>query len=91
MCVSFDHANGLSVHGGGLSGFEVAGEDRQFFPASARISGDRVFAKSDKVTNPLYVRYAWANAPEANLYNGAGLPASTFTSEERPLVGNLSH
>jgi sialate O-acetylesterase len=90
MCVSFDHANGLSVHGGGLSGFEVAGEDRQFFPASARISGDRVFAKSDKVTNPFYVRYAWANAPEANLYNGAGLPASTFTSEERPLVGNLS-
>jgi sialate O-acetylesterase len=90
MCVSFDHANGLNARGGSLDGFELAAADRQFFPASARISGDRVFVKSDHVPAPLYVRYAWANAPEANLYNDAGLPASTFTSEERPLVGNVS-
>lgn len=90
ICVSFDHANGLNARGGSLDGFEVAGEDRQFFPASARIDGDRVFVKSGKAPTPLYVRYAWANAPEANLYNDAGLPASTFTSEEQPLVGNVS-
>jgi sialate O-acetylesterase len=91
MCVSFDHANGLQFHGRSLLGFEVAGADRRFFPAEARISGDRVFASSAKVPDPVYIRYAWANAPEANLYNRAGLPASTFTSEERPLVGNVSH
>ncbi len=91
MCVSFDHANGLQFHGSSLLGFEVAGADRRFFPAEARISGDRVFASSAKVRDPIYIRYAWANAPEANLYNRAGLPASTFTSEERPLVGNVSH
>jgi sialate O-acetylesterase len=91
MCVSFDHAGGLNARGGSLDGFEVGGEDKQFFPASARVSGDRVFVKSDKVRAPLYVRYAWPNAPEANLYNDAGLPASTFTSEERPLVGNVSY
>lgn len=90
MGVSFDHAKGLHAQGGSLDGFEVAGGDRQFFAASARISGDSVFAGSAKVPSPRYVRYAWANAPEANLYNGAGLPASTFTSEERPLVGNVS-
>jgi sialate O-acetylesterase len=90
MCVSFDHANGLNGRVGSVDGFEVAGENRQFFPASARISGDSVFVKSDKVPAPLYVRYAWQNAPEANLYNDAGLPASTFTSEERPLAGNVT-
>jgi sialate O-acetylesterase len=91
MCVSFDHASGLGSHGDSLTGFEVAGEDRQFFPAVARVSGDRVFASSVKVASPVYIRYAWANAPDANLYNSAGLPAGTFTSEDQPLVGNVSH
>ena len=91
MCVSFDHASGLRSHGDSLVGFEVAGEDRQFFPAVARVSGDRVVASSVKVASPVYIRYAWENAPDANLYNGAGLPAGTFTSEDQPLVGNVSH
>jgi sialate O-acetylesterase len=91
MCVSFDHANGLRSHGSSLAGFEVAGEDTRFFPAAARISGDRIFAGSTKVPSPVYIRYAWANAPQANLFNDAGLPASTFTSEEQPVVGNISH
>lgn len=90
ICVFFDHERGLHARGGSVDGFELAGEDRHFFSASARIDGERVFVKSDKVSAPLYVRYAWANAPVANLYNGAGLPASTFTSEERPVVGNRS-
>jgi sialate O-acetylesterase len=91
MCVSFDHANGLRSNGSSLAGFEVAGEDERFFPAVARISGDRVFAGSANVPSPVYVRYAWANAPQANLFNSAGLAASTFTSEEQPMVGNISH
>jgi sialate O-acetylesterase len=90
MCVNFDHANGLRAHGDSLAGFEVAGVDRQFLPAVGRISENRIFATSSKVPNPVYVRYSWANAPTANLYNNASLPASTFTSEEQPLVGNRS-
>jgi sialate O-acetylesterase len=91
ICVSFDYGRGLKAHGGTLSGFEVAGENQRFFPAVARISADRVLARSAEVPNPVFVRYAWANAPEANLFNGAGLPASTFTSEERPLIGSITH
>jgi hypothetical protein len=52
MCVSFDHANGLRSHGSSLAGFEVAGEDKRFFTATARISGHRIFAGSTKVLSP---------------------------------------
>ena len=82
--VWFTHGVGLTAKGGALNTFEVAGEDRHFQPATAKVEGDTVVASSPEVAHPLYVRYAWANAPlTANLYNAAGLPASTFTSEER--------
>jgi sialate O-acetylesterase len=79
--VRFDHAEGLVAKGGTLTGFEVAGEDHKFTAAVATVEGPTVVATASAVKTPVYVRYAWANAPEANLYNGAGLPASTFTSE----------
>lgn len=69
--------------GGAAHGFEVAGEDRHFAPAQARIEGKSVVAFSPEVKNPVYLRYARPNAPVANLVNSSGLPASTFTSEER--------
>jgi sialate O-acetylesterase len=60
----------------------VAGEDRRFHSAAARVDGDTVLVNGADVSRPVYVRYAWANAPlTANLYNGAGLPAAAFTSE----------
>jgi sialate O-acetylesterase len=65
-----------------LEGFEVAGEDRHFHSAVARVDGENVVVNAADVVRPMYVRYAWANAPmTANLYNGAGLPAAGFTSE----------
>jgi sialate O-acetylesterase len=80
--VYFTHGRGLAAKGGALEGFEVAGEDRRFHPASARVDGDTVMVSAADVSRPIYVRYAWANAPmTANLYNGAGLPAAGFTSE----------
>ncbi|HEV2645533.1 MAG TPA: sialate O-acetylesterase [Acidobacteriaceae bacterium] len=83
MHVWFDNAAGLKANGK-PGAFEVAGEDGVFAPATATIEGDTVMASSDAVPEPRYVRYAWANFPSAdhpaNLYNGAGLPASTFTS-----------
>jgi sialate O-acetylesterase len=85
MRVYFDHARVLTAKGstsGTLEGFEVAGSDGQFHPATAHIDGDTVVTSSTEVARPAFVRYAWANAPmTANLYNADGLPASGFTSE----------
>jgi sialate O-acetylesterase len=80
MHVWFDYAKGLNVKGSALEGFEVAGSDGSFVPATAKLEGDTVVVSSPQVAEPRFVRYAWANFPTANLYNGAGLPASTFTS-----------
>lgn len=78
--VWFDHAEGLTAKGGPLTGFEVAGRDGKFVPAAARIEGETVVVMSPAVPEPVTVRYGWANSPECNLFNGAGLPASPFTS-----------
>jgi len=77
----FDHAKELTAKGGELAGFEVAGTNGNFAPATARIDGATVVASSPSVAEPVQVRYGWANSPQCNLYNDAGLPASPFTSE----------
>lgn len=76
----FDHAKGLTVKGGEVTGFEVAGADGKFSPATAKIDGSTIVASSPEVPEPVYVRYGWANSPQCNLFNGEGLPASPFTS-----------
>jgi sialate O-acetylesterase len=79
--VWFDHpTKGLMAKGGELTGFEVAGADGIFQPATAKVDGDTVVATSPEVAEPVDVRYGWANSPQCNLFNGAGLPASPFTS-----------
>jgi len=79
--VWFDHlGGGLMAKGGELRGFEVAGVDKRFAPAIATIENDSVRVASSDVPSPLYVRYGWAAAPDCNLYNREGLPASPFTS-----------
>jgi sialate O-acetylesterase len=54
--------------------------DGKFVAATATIDGNTVVATSPTVAEPVHVRYGWANSPECNLFNGAGLPASPFTS-----------
>jgi sialate O-acetylesterase len=61
--------------------FEIAGEDRRFYPATAVVEGNRVKVWSKVVKNPTIVRYGWQPYTKANLVNGAGLPASTFRSD----------
>ena len=80
--VHFEFAdNGLTAGGKPLQSFTIAGADRKFHPASASISGSTVLVRSADVPAPLAVRYAWQNTPEANLFNGAGLPATPFRSD----------
>jgi sialate O-acetylesterase len=81
IIIEFEHiGSGLTVKGGGeLYYFAIAGADRKFVWAEARIDNNRVIVRSDEVKDPVYVRYAWADNPEgANLYNLEGLPASPF-------------
>jgi sialate O-acetylesterase len=74
--------DGLTASGRPLQSFEIAGADRVFHRAGAIIQGDSVVVRSAAVGQPVAVRYAWRNAPEANLYNGAGLPAAPFRSDD---------
>jgi sialate O-acetylesterase len=72
---------------GYLRGFEMAGTDRKFYFAHAFIQDNHVVVTTDEVTNPVAVRYGWANAPEdINLYNLDGFPASPFRTDKWPLV-----
>ncbi len=82
----FNHTgSGLVAKGDGeLYYFAIAGADKKYIWAKAAIDGDKVTVWSDKIANPLYVRYAWADNPEgANLYNKEGLPASPFTTDDQ--------
>ncbi len=65
----------------GLTGFELAGEDKVFHPAEARIEGSAVIVRSASVASPAALRYAYRNAPDAGLFNQAGLPAVPFRTD----------
>ncbi len=78
---------GLAIRKGSavLEGFEIAGEDRKFYPAEAFITGNQVTVRSGKVTKPVAVRYAWADdAGNANLCNKEGWPARPFRTDNWP-------
>ncbi len=83
----FSHtAGGLkSNDGGAIRGFTLAGADRRFVSAEARVEGDELIV-SGSVPEPVAVRYAWAENPDATLANAAGLPASPFRTDDWPLV-----
>jgi sialate O-acetylesterase len=73
---------GLVAKEGALKQFAIAGADKKFVWAEARIEGDQVVVWSAKVAKPVAVRYAWAQNPQGcNLYNTAGLPASPFRTD----------
>lgn len=84
VIVSFTHVGqGLVFKNGEkLQGFALAGKDKQFVWADAVINGDTVVVSSDKVAEPAFVRYAWAQQhPWANLFNKDGLPALPFRTD----------
>lgn len=83
--LTFDHiGNGLEARGDQLLGFAIAGKDRNFVWADAKIVGDKVVVSSPRVPEPVAVRYGWANNPVCNLFNKQGLPASPFRTDDFP-------
>jgi sialate O-acetylesterase len=84
--VRFTHVGaGLEARNGTeLNGFAIAGADRKFHWAEARIDGDTVVVSGRDVPNPVAVRYAWADSPVCNLFNKDGLPASPFQTDDWP-------
>ncbi|MFC1734546.1 sialate O-acetylesterase [Candidatus Hydrogenedentota bacterium] len=85
--ITFEHvAGGLVVKGDELRGFEIAGDDGKFAPATASIEGGSVVVSNSDVSSPKAVRYAWAAVPKCNLYNKAGLSAAPFRTNGASVV-----
>jgi hypothetical protein len=81
--ISFTHMDGgLVVKGDKLEEFSVCGEDCKWHWADARIVGETVVVSSSEVPNPVAARYAWQANPKATLFNGAGLPAIPFRTDD---------
>ena len=81
VTVTFDYSNGLYFKDNKSNQFEIAGTDNVFYKATAVIKNDNVVLQSDKVKDPLKVRFAWKNTDQSNLFNKANLPASSFITE----------
>ncbi len=80
--IEFDHAGGLNSKNEPLKQFQIAGADKKFVWANAKIDGTNVIVSSPSIKQPVAVRYAWADNPEGcNLYNAAGLPACPFRTD----------
>ena len=84
IILHFNHVGGglVSTNGEALAHFALAGADKSFVWAQAKIEGDTVVVWSDDVPEPAFARYAWADNPDfANLGNADGLPASPFRTD----------
>jgi sialate O-acetylesterase len=81
----FKHVgSGLVVKGEQLTGFTIAGADKKFHNAEAKIAGDTVVVSGSDVAKPVAVRFGWANYPVVNLWNKEDLPASPFRTDDFP-------
>ena len=82
VLIEFDYAkNGLYCPDEEINNFELASEDKVFYPANAKIIRNQLEVRSDDVKNPVHVRYGWKNYLKGNLFNTKGLPASSFRSD----------
>ena len=88
VILTFDNVgDGLVVRGAKISDFEISDMKGNFFPAEAElIDKNKIQLSSSKVSTPKNVRYCWKNYyKEVSLYNSAGLPASSFSTERKLL------
>jgi sialate O-acetylesterase len=85
ITITFNHiGSGLITNDGEeLSEFAIAGVDKKFVWAKAKINGDKIIVWNDDISSPMYIRYAWADNPvNPNLFNKEGLPASPFRTDK---------
>lgn len=86
IVLTFDHVEGgwrpfdVAVP----RGFTIAGADKKFYKADAKVDGNRVVVSSKDVAEPVSVRYAWADNPVCNMFSGAGLPLTPFRTDDWP-------
>jgi sialate O-acetylesterase len=82
--LAFDHVGGglAARDGQPLTWFKVAGEDKNFVEAEAKVEGNEVVVSSQSVEKPVAVRFAWDQIAEPNLSNKEGLPASPFRTDK---------
>ena len=80
VILQFKNSKGLCIKSKN-SLFEIANEDKVFFPAEMKMKGEKIQLSSKEVKTPKYVRFAWKNIAQSNVFNGASLPLSTFTTE----------
>ena len=80
--LGFDNADNLTLKGEENRVFAIAGADKNFSWATPQIAGNTITLRSDEVKSPVYARFGWSDNPRAALYNGAGLPASPFRTDE---------
>ena len=82
VLIKFDFAeNGLYSPDDLINNFELASDDKIFYPADAKIMWNYLEVQSDQVKNPVHVRYGWKNYLIGNLFNIKGLPASSFRTD----------
>ena len=79
--VHFKNAQGLYLSSA-VSLFEIAGDDNVFYLAKTKLKGSTIIVYSNQVKQPQKVRFAWGNALQSNVFNEAGLPASSFATEK---------
>lgn len=84
ISLEFLHNQGIKAKDGELKGFAIAGQDKVFYWAEAKIENGKVIVSSPKVPIPVAVRYNWADNPQGNLTNTSGLPASSFRTDTWP-------
>ncbi|MDN3594837.1 sialate O-acetylesterase [Zunongwangia endophytica] len=83
IIVSFNKVpNGITSHGQKVTGFELAGEDREFHKAKAEVRRKSVVLTSSEVKNPIAVRYLFDDFVEAQLWSNGGLPISSFRTDD---------
>ncbi|SFS68400.1 sialate O-acetylesterase [Zhouia amylolytica] len=81
ILVSFDHVEKLMTKQRHISCFEIAGEDKVFYPAKAKIKGNKVQVWAKEVPNPVAVRFGFTNEALPSLFDESGLPASAFRTD----------
>lgn len=83
MILSFHYAeSGIHCTADQITGFEIAGADRKYYPADAQVEGGEVLISSPEVARPMYARYCWTNYREVTLFGANQMPMAPFRTSQ---------